>query len=792
MRIVKVVTLLVLLFSVALLVVRFIFLDQTAAFILQKIGADDLRVHGLKIDFKQIHVDELAATFILSGGERVQAEIHNISLQYDLKQLVAVAKGKGREVDIEKMEVSLTRKRERSGAAMHLQEQIVLFKDSLRARLPLETITIKQLRFHGDLPPFLTEKDIEVTAAIRGTALSAAVTVQSADMRVAVDLQSPDSIHATATVIVRKANADKVEVRLVLVPDGLSGTVDLDLNTLHDLFFQTGDRAGVPEISGLLSATLNIPLVAGENNAISATADVTDLAVQGLSGASVQLQLAGRVEDGALVLGRESRVWAQQIRFAKTEIKEISLDLAGTFKQKKNQLQLNFTDPQKLEIQGLAAGKLQFASLDLQLAEPLLISIDTTKNSWSVADNTLHSGPLQIQEGTRSFASAPVSCSFSGLTKAFPDLGLSMEIQIPTAVLGNTIQSLPVKELSGVFQFKKNHVSGKLQFAPETIGGRVQATFDHEFESATGSFALHTDRRFELSQEEGRFSNLFTSWKYPFDLDSGSLSFKADGTWSPSGKVQLSVFVALTGGCGYYKQFLFNGLDFRQDLAVFPELRSKTGGSFALQHLIGGIDIYDTRTYVNLLTSKTGKLPLLQIDDFSASLFGGTIRTSNIQYDLNQPDSNFVVDIDTMSLETLVSLIKMDSLQVTGRVSGSIPVTIRGKDITVVDGELYSDEPGGEIHYMPGTMNQSGITDYALKAVENLQYETLTVKAGYVPSGQRDLDIGVQGTSPGLETSRPVHLNIHAEQNLPDLLQSLRFSKGLTEELDKRVKHHYN
>ena len=88
-------------------------------------------------------------------------------------------------------------------------------------------------------------------------------------------------------------------------------------------------------------------------------------------------------------------------------------------------------------------------------------------------------------------------------------------------------------------------------------------------------------------------------------------------------------------------------------------------------------------------------------------------------------------------------------------------------------------------------MNQSGITGYALKAVEDFRYNSLKTTARYAPDGQLDLDISLEGTSPKLAADRPVHLNIHAEQNLPALMQSLRFSKGLTEELDKRVKQHY-
>ena len=182
----------------------------------------------------------------------------------------------------------------------------------------------------------------------------------------------------------------------------------------------------------------------------------------------------------------------------------------------------------------------------------------------------------------------------------------------------------------------------------------------------------------------------------------------------------------------------------------------------------------------------------MQFNDFSASLFDGTVSSGEINYDLNMPDSKFSVDVDAVDLGKVVGLIKMDTLYVTGLISGFIPVTIKGKDVSVESGGLYSDEPGGEIRYAPGNMNQAGLTAYALKAVEELQYQSLQVTANYQPSGQLDLDIGLKGVSPGLDTNRPVHLNIHAEQNLPALLQSLRFSKGLTEELDKRVKQHYN
>ena len=229
----------------------------------------------------------------------------------------------------------------------------------------------------------------------------------------------------------------------------------------------------------------------------------------------------------------------------------------------------------------------------------------------------------------------------------------------------------------------------------------------------------------------------------------------------------------------------------RQDLAILPRLRSKTEGRFKLQQLIGGLDAHDIRAKVAFLPAKTGKKPKIKINDFNASLLGGAVTSPAMTYDLNQPDSRFTVNIKGMDLATLVDLVKMKGLHVTGKISGSIPVTIKGKDISVDNGKLYNDPPGGEISYSPKNMNAVGLTGYALKAVKDFHYTLLKATAAYAPSGQLDLDIGLQGISPKLDADRPVHLNIHAEQNLPALMQSLRYSKGLTEELNKRVQQRY-
>ena len=53
------------------------------------------------------------------------------------------------------------------------------------------------------------------------------------------------------------------------------------------------------------------------------------------------------------------------------------------------------------------------------------------------------------------------------------------------------------------------------------------------------------------------------------------------------------------------------------------------------------------------------------------------------------------------------------------------------------------------------------------------------------------ISLRLEGTSPELDTSRPVHLNINTEQNLLSLLKSLRYAEGISANIDRKVRRQY-
>jgi hypothetical protein len=789
MRTIKISILLSLSFVCVLLAARFFFLDQIVIYSLEKTGAKAVSIHISEIDWNQAHIDMLEATYLLPGGDTYSVRLRDISFYFGLPKLLTG--GKNRRIDIEQCTIHRIRSTEKTDISFVLPDQIELLTDELRAKLPLEDFTVKRLRLQGDFPLQLIDRPMQVTASLENTGIHAEISMNVAiDTGITIDLQSLDSLHGDVKVVFQRGDKNGLALHVLLVPGKLSGNMELKVEPLRDFLLESGVLTEFPESHASVLANLEISLSNNSEKPFLIHATATDPSFPGLKASKMQLQLFGRIVGDTLLFEKESFFQVDDLSSGKSGFAKLFAHLGGSFSKKNELFLLELLDQQKLQISGLVTEKAKIPELNLYLEKPVQLFFQ--RNDITLTASALHFDPMQILEGERIYDIGRSSCSGFYLNKSIVGLALQTDFTLSTLAINTKGQQLPLKELSGIIQLKENRFSGKMQLSPEIFPTRFLVDFSHDLTTSSGNVQIKTDRAINLDGDGDSLADLLTSWSHPFNLDGGKVVFQADGEWQPDEKPRLSAFVSVTGGRGYYKKMLFNGLDMKQDLGLLPQLYSRNKGSFSLGQLTGGIDIFDIKTEVELLPVESGPLPQVQLKNLSAALFYGVVSSEKVYYDLNMPDSKFSVEIESLNLGKLVGLIKMDALYATGAVSGSIPVAIKGKDVSVDAGILHSDEPGGEIRYTPGNMNQSGLTGYALKAVEDLQYQTLQVTANYSPSGQLGLAIGLKGVSSGLGTTRPVHLKINVEQNLPALMQSLRFSKGLTEELDKRVKQHYN
>jgi hypothetical protein len=134
------------------------------------------------------------------------------------------------------------------------------------------------------------------------------------------------------------------------------------------------------------------------------------------------------------------------------------------------------------------------------------------------------------------------------------------------------------------------------------------------------------------------------------------------------------------------------------------------------------------------------------------------------------------------------ALAEFDSIDIEGSISGILPVAITGDQITIAQGRLESDEPGGSIRYRAGDAgtdeSQLGL---ATRALSDFEFESLTSEVTYTEDGDLLLAMRLEGVNPKMDPSQPVVLNLNLENNVPQMLRSLQATRSIQEIFERRL-----
>ncbi|MGB1090664.1 MAG: intermembrane phospholipid transport protein YdbH family protein, partial [Oceanobacter sp.] len=76
----------------------------------------------------------------------------------------------------------------------------------------------------------------------------------------------------------------------------------------------------------------------------------------------------------------------------------------------------------------------------------------------------------------------------------------------------------------------------------------------------------------------------------------------------------------------------------------------------------------------------------------------------------------------------------------------------------------------------------------AFRALENFQYRMLTSDIRYQPSGDARLALGFEGKNPDFFDGQTTRLNVNLDYNLLDLLESLRLTDQLIENVEAKYR----
>lgn len=181
--------------------------------------------------------------------------------------------------------------------------------------------------------------------------------------------------------------------------------------------------------------------------------------------------------------------------------------------------------------------------------------------------------------------------------------------------------------------------------------------------------------------------------------------------------------------------------------------------------------------------------PQVQITKARARLFGGEIALRPATFSLNEDSITLFADIEALSLGRVMSLLELETTELTGDVSGPVRVVYtKGRGIELNEGNLHSVEPGVlRFSLNPGSDMTAQLNNIALRALENFQYDELNASVLYKPDGEYRIAARIVGRNPEVLNGHPIALNPTIEGRLPALFRAFfitgDFSRAIIERL---------
>ena len=182
------------------------------------------------------------------------------------------------------------------------------------------------------------------------------------------------------------------------------------------------------------------------------------------------------------------------------------------------------------------------------------------------------------------------------------------------------------------------------------------------------------------------------------------------------------------------------------------------------------------------------ELSSVQVGALSMHVLGGTARADSFSYAMDANVNEILVRLESIQLSLMQSLAKFDRIEIEGSISGVLPTSIIGDLITIDKGRLENDDAGGVIRY---NASGAGTDDSAIglvsRALSNFEFESLSSDVTYSEAGDLLLSVRLEGVNPDMDPNQPVILNLNVENNVPEMLRSMRATRSIQEIFQRRL-----
>ncbi|TMP38686.1 intermembrane phospholipid transport protein YdbH family protein [Pseudoalteromonas rubra] len=178
-------------------------------------------------------------------------------------------------------------------------------------------------------------------------------------------------------------------------------------------------------------------------------------------------------------------------------------------------------------------------------------------------------------------------------------------------------------------------------------------------------------------------------------------------------------------------------------------------------------------------------LPVLR--EFSARVFDGQLAAEQIL--LSKQDQEILVTASGLDLMLISEAGRESGVELHGRISGRLPVFMRGGQAEIRDGFLSNEidsmlkvEDNASFNALK---SQRPELETVFGVLDELSIETLSCDVNMAQNGQLDLAVKIAGENK--QQKQPVNFNYTHSENIYTLFRALRLSDEITQEVEKAL-----
>ena len=438
----------------------------------------------------------------------------------------------------------------------------------------------------------------------------------------------------------------------------------------------------------------------------------------------------------------------------------------------------------ELELAGMSVSGTALAGLNAVLMSAA--TLDLSESGWGFAAESLDANIESLALDNNVEFSAPASLRHLSVSDGDRSISMNAEVDAASGELTWDERMVALPRFNGDVSLQDGEMVAGLMTVGLHSDAKIQA--EHNLGSHTGQISVEG---VGLSFVARKLSARISPWVDDWDITAGTFSADLQMNWQyPDSGRQLDgqFSVSMTDLAGAYSDTAFAGLS----TAFEAEFDSATGITVSPAQI--KIDLVEVGLPIENNTADYTLNPntlSVDVENLQMHAFGGVVKADPFTYALENESNALLLRAESIELTELLSLKEFEAIELSGRIGAELPVIIEGDQISILDGMLTGEAPGGVIRYQPEVVSDDTGTSaigIVTEALSNFEYETLTSTVGYSEDGDLILQMRLAGRNPDLEDNRPVILNLGVESNIPEMLRSLQAARAVEEILEQRIK----